>query len=324
MTLPSHLMAYQFDKSSQSHYAYTMTKFLLDSGDPQEYTASQQTARAHQSEIWGSTTNPSLIAKKLGSQKLTPKEAFSHQKELVLQIVAIVPGAVSAEVYADQTTTAENMAEQGREIASWHPRVVVKLPTTIEGLKARTMLRKEGITINNTLVFSQEQVFAISLHEKLMQKEYGKTKSGWPCFISPFVGRLDDKDKNGLGFVSEAMQITHTYFESDLVWMLEASVRNLYHLKAAIEIGSELVTSPKEIYDEWFGLTQAEQDEIDVHDHVSTLQNIPAWTPSKRLQEITTLDEFMEAVEKNDLNITHALTTAGIEKFVEDWKKILE
>src|SRR5882762_5672276 len=128
-----------------------MTKLLLDSGDLIEY-----------------------------------KQMSELAKQIVKDILAIVPGAVSAEVYASHETSAEQMIEQGKQIATWDPRVVVKLPTTLEAFKARTELRKLGICINNTLVFSQQQVFAITLHEKLMQQEFGKPHADYPCFISPF------------------------------------------------------------------------------------------------------------------------------------------
>src|SRR5690348_8185688 len=102
-----------------------MTKFILDSGNPQEYRETSHLAEQHGSMIWGSTTNPSLVAKQLSGKKLTIEQAFSLQKELVLEILEIVPGAVSAEVYSDENTKADEMIEQGRDIASWHERVVV-------------------------------------------------------------------------------------------------------------------------------------------------------------------------------------------------------
>ena len=145
-----------------------MTKFILDSGNPQEYREISHLAEQHGGMIWGSTTNPTLVAKQLSGKKLTIEQAFGLQKELVLEILEIVPGAVSAEVYANAETKAEEMIEQGRDIASWHERVVVKLPTTLEGFKARTALREEDILTNNTLVFSQQQIFAICLHEKIV------------------------------------------------------------------------------------------------------------------------------------------------------------
>lgn len=173
-----------------------MTKLLLDSGDPKEYREIAKLAKDNNAEIWGATTNPTLIAKTLKDRKLTPKEAFDLQKEIVMEILQIVPGAVSAEVYADATTKAEEMIEQGRDIATWDSRIYVKLPTTLEGFKARTALRAQNIPVNNTLVFSQEQIFAITLHEKIMRAT-NKIDNPWPPFISPFVGRLDDGGENG-------------------------------------------------------------------------------------------------------------------------------
>lgn len=300
-----------------------MTKFLLDSGDPEEYKVISSLAKGKGSELWGATTNPSLIAKKLAAsgKKLTTQEAFQLQKDIVLKITEIVPGAVSGEVYADQTTTAQDMAEQGRDIASWHPRVVVKLPTTLEGMKARTELRKEGIGINNTLVFSQEQVFAISLHEKLMTQQYGPAKTGFPAFISPFVGRLDDRGENGLSFLKHALKITHTYFPQDTVWMLEASIRSLAHMKAGMDMGSELLTIPAKVYQEWFALTAEQQAAVTTK--LTGLQDIPQWTPSEGLLGMQSVDELMNAMESGKLDITHPLTTAGIDKFVADWHAIL-
>lgn len=298
-----------------------MTKFLLDSGNPDEYREVKKLAEEKGTELWGSTTNPSLIAKKLTGKKLTTKEAFALQKDLVLEITTIVPGAVSAEVYADQNTTAEDMTQQGLDIASWHNRVVVKLPTTYEGMKARGMLRKEGVTINNTLVFSQEQVFAISQHEKIMKQLYGSPKTGYPCFISPFVGRLDDRGEDGLSFLQHGVNLTHTHFEKDLVWMLEASIRTAAHLKAGIDMGSELETVPAKIFTEWLQMSREERDAVDTKQ--PSLTSIPQWEVPQELLAITTEEELLAAMQDGKLDITHPLTTAGIDKFVADWHAIL-
>src|SRR6185312_8449295 len=142
-------------------------------------------------------------------------------------------------------------------------RVVVKLPTTLEGMKARTELRKSGIPINNTLVFSQEQILAISLHEKLMIEMYGPTASGIPCFVSPFIGRLDDQGQNGMSFVRYSLEMLSKYFPKNTVWMLIASVRSLEHLKASIESSSELVTVPAKVFRDWFALSQEQQEAVD-------------------------------------------------------------
>lgn len=299
-----------------------MTKFLLDSGDPQEYKEIAQLAKEKGSGLWGSTTNPSLIAKKIASsgKKLTPKDAFALQKEIILEIVEIVPGAVSGEVYSTQTTTASDMAEQGREIASWHPRVVVKLPTTLEGFKAREILRKEGISINNTLVFSQQQVYAICLQEMLLQKE-GAKQGTWPVFISPFLGRLDDKGEDGIGLLDDVLRIKNTYFNPDLSWMLAASIRNSYHLKKTLESNSELTTVPAKVLREWFSLTDEQKEALT--QPTPDLVKILSWTPPEELKNIQNLEDFTKAITDGTLDITHPLTKAGIDKFVADWNTIL-
>lgn len=299
-----------------------MTKFLLDSGDPDEYKQLAKTAKDAGSELWGSTTNPSLIAKKLAGKKLSVKEAFALQKDLVLEILTLVPGAVSAEVYSDEKTPAADMIEQGREIATWHERVVVKLPTTIEGFKARTALRQEKIMTNNTLVFSQEQIFAICLHEYIMQKLHGPTNELFPPFISPFVGRLDDIGEDGMSLVEHGMRLKDSFDlklpSSKLaLWMLEASVRTSEHIKRGIDVGAELITAPMKIYDRWFSMKNEPMG------YTKGLTPLPIWTPEPELMSITTVEEFMHAITSNKLNISHPLTEKGITKFVEDWKAIL-
>lgn len=298
------------------------TKFLLDSGDPNEYKEIALLAKQKNAELWGSTTNPSLIAKKLAGQKATAQEAFSVlQKQIISQILEIVPGAVSGEVYASHQTNADQMITQGKEIATWGDRIVVKLPTTLEGFKARTELRKLGICINNTLVFSQQQSFAITLHEKLMIAQYGKPKAAWPCFISPFVGRLDDIGQDGLSMVEHSIAMVRKYFAPDTTWMLEASVRSLAHFKKGLDLGSELITAPAKVYSQWFALTADQQSAIDTK--TPALAEIPNWVPSDELLAINSIDAFMDAITTNKLDITHKLTDQGIDKFVADWSQII-
>lgn len=296
------------------------TKFLLDSGDPNEYQTAQILAKSKGLEIWGATTNPSLIAKKLSGKKVTFNEAFSVlQREIVKEILKIVPGIVSAEVYSDLKTTADEMIKQGFEIAAWDTRIAVKLPTTFEGFKARTKLREKGILINNTLVFSQEQSFAILLHEKIMLEKYGKPKNNFPCFISPFVGRLDDTGLNGMSFIANIIKTQNNFFSKNTGWMLEASVRNLTHLKNGINLDCDLITAPLKIYQEYF---QAKNQTTN-NQMVKQLNQIPYWEPPDYLLKIKTLDDFFNALELNKLNIFHNLTNQGIEKFVADWQLII-
>ena len=309
------------------------TKFILDSGDLTEYKKIKDLTEKNDSTLWGATTNPSLIAKAAGltenGKKFSQKEAFDFQKETILEIVKIVPGAVSAEVYADTDTTPEQMIEQGREIATWHERVVVKLPTTLEGLKARTALRKDKININNTLVFSQQQIFAICLHENIMQQKYGPLGDLWPPFISPFVGRLDDIGIDGMDLIENGMKIKELFSQtlpsSTLaIWMLEASVRKIEHIKRGILAQTELITAPANIYEQWFTLSQDEKDKVDSINYASALQTVPYWTPQENLLKIEDENEFYKAIESGKLDIHHKLTDKGIVRFVEDWKSILK
>lgn len=292
-----------------------MTKFLLDSGDPIEYREISQLAKEKGSELWGATTNPSLIAKKLAGKKVTQQEALQLQKDLVMEILEIVPGAVSAEVYADNNTTAEQMIEQGKDIATWHERIYVKLPTTIEGFKARTELRKLGIAINNTLVFSQEQIYAICLHEELIRQTFNPKPNQWPSFISPFLGRLDDRGEDGLSMLKHGMELKNSNFDPNISWMLSASIRNTYHVQQTIAVNCEIMTAPAKVYKDWF--------QNNISQAVPNLKEIPVWTPSDEVKKIQTIEDFTNAIETNVLNIHHDLTDQGIEKFTIDWKAII-
>ncbi len=301
-----------------------MTKFLLDSGDPDEYRDIATLAKQHGSEIWGATTNPSLIAKKLAGKKISQQEALDLQKQIVMEILDIVPGAVSAEVYADLHTTAEQMIEQGKEIATWHERIFVKLPTTLEGFKARTELRKNKIPVNNTLVFSQEQVYAICLHEKLIQQQFGPVNNQWPPFISPFVGRLDDGGENGMNFIKNAMDLKKQFDvnEQPNTWMLVASVRRVEHLKQTIDLQAEIITAPTKVYHEWLTMDTSSQQNLDTKTYALDLKEIPVWQPSDQIKNCKTLDDFYTLLETKQLNIDHPLTIKGIERFTADWQAI--
>lgn len=289
-------------------------KFLLDSGDPDEYREIAALAKGKGGELWGATTNPSLIAKKLTGQKITKEEAFTLQKKIVLEILEIVPGAVSAEVYADAKTSAEEMITQGHDIATWHERIVVKLPTTLEGFIARTELRKANIVTNNTLVFSQQQIFAICLHEQIVTKQFGLETSRWPSFISPFVGRLDDIGLQGIDLVANGMKIKKLLKPE--LWMLEASARTGQHILEGEELGSELITAPGKVYREYF------QGAIGTVDQ-KQLSAIPYWEPPEQLLNIQTIDGFMDAITSGALDIHHELTDKGLIRFAEDWNSLI-
>lgn len=166
----------------------------------------------------GATTNPSLIAKE--------KRPF---RELVDEICRIVDGPVSLEVVA---TDAEGMVQQGRELAKIAPNVVVKLPTTVDGLKALRVLRGEGIRTNLTLCFSPSQALLV-----------GK---GGATYVSPFLGRLDDISHVGMDVVRTIRRIYDNYGVETKV--LAASLRNPLHVVDAALAGADVATMPFAVF----------------------------------------------------------------------------
>ena len=164
--------------------------------------------------IDGVTTNPSLIAKESGDFETIVKE-----------ICRIVDGPVSAEVIA---LDLEGMLKEARHLATLHPNIVVKIPMTIEGMKAVRQLSEEGIKTNVTLVFSPLQA--------LMAAKAGAS------YVSPFVGRLDDIAHDGLLLVEQIVEIYSNYaFETEII---VASVRHPLHVLESALIGADIATIP--------------------------------------------------------------------------------
>lgn len=162
----------------------------------------------------GVTTNPSLI-----------KKSGRDFKEVIHEICEITSGPVSAEVIA---ITHEDMAAEGRALAEIAGNVVVKLPLTLEGLKACRELTESNIKTNVTLCFSANQA--------LLAAKAGAT------YISPFIGRLDDIHIDGTTLISEIRSIYDNYgFETQI---LAASIRNPLHVKNCALVGADVVTAP--------------------------------------------------------------------------------
>jgi transaldolase len=184
-------------------------KFFLDTANLDEIREA-----ASWGQVDGVTTNPSLIAKE-----------GRDFKQVIHEICTIVDGPISAEAVS---LDAEGMIREGREFAAWHPNVIVKLPMTIEGLKAAKVFKAEGIRTNVTLVFSANQA--------LLAARAGAT------YISPFVGRLDDEGQDGMALISEIVEIFSNYdFETQI---LVASVRHPMHVTTAARLGADVATMP--------------------------------------------------------------------------------
>ena len=167
--------------------------------------------------IDGVTTNPSLVAK-IGR----------NYREVVEEICEIVDGPISAEVLATDT---DGIIKEGREIAKWHPNVVVKVPLIADGLKAVKVFSEEGIKTNVTLCFSCSQ--------GMLAAKAGAT------YISPFVGRIDDISGDGMEVIAQLRTIYDNYgFQTQI---LAASIRHAKHVVEASMIGADVATMPHKV-----------------------------------------------------------------------------
>jgi len=191
----------------------------------------------------GVTTNPSLVS----------REGNVDYRKLVQEICSIVPGPVSTEVLGQDVQT---MVTEAREIAKWADNIVVKIPASLEGVEATSVLASENIKVNFTLCFT--------LNQALLGAAAGAT------FVSPFVGRLDDIGEDGMNVVAEIVEYLDYYqFPTQVI---AASIRHPQHCLAAAGVGAHIATVPYEV------LLQM---------------------------------------------IRHPLTDIGIERFRNDWKKVM-
>ncbi len=275
------------------------TKTFLDSGDPAE---TRQVLNLL-GFLDGQTTNPSLISKnpKASGKKFSQDEVFAFYKQVVKEVTGLIPqGSVSIEVYADASTKTEQMLEQGRNFFTWIPNAHIKFPTTTEGLKAAQQAVEEGIRVNMTLCFSQEQAAAV----------YAATKGAvkGDVFVSPFVGRLDDQGENGMDLIANILQM---YKAGDgHVEVLTASIRSLDHLLYAIKLGSEIATVPFKILREW-GEKSLPMPDVNFKYQPQDLSPI----------SYTQIDL---STNWQDFDIYHKLTDAGIAKFSSDWNALIK
>lgn len=184
-------------------------KFFIDSANIDEIREA-----ASMGLLDGVTTNPSLVAK-----------AGRRLEDVIADICEIVDGPISAEAVSDK---ADDLVAEGRDLAQIHPNVVVKVPLTLDGLKACRTLTKEGTGVNVTLCFSPSQA--------LLAAKAGAT------FISPFVGRLDDISHTGMDLIGQVVSIYRNYDIATEV--LVASIRHPVHIVEAAMMGADIATIP--------------------------------------------------------------------------------
>lgn len=188
-------------------------KFFIDTANLDEIKEANELGL-----IDGVTTNPSLVA----------KEGDVDFKERIAAICSIVKGDVSAEVTSLDT---DGMLTEGRELAKIAPNVVIKVPLTLDGLKACRTFRAEGTKVNVTLCFSAAQALLAA-------------KAG-ASYISPFIGRLDDIAQDGMQLIRDIVQIYDNYgFATEV---LAASIRHPMHIVDCALAGADVATIPYKI-----------------------------------------------------------------------------
>lgn len=169
--------------------------------------------------ISGVTTNPSLISKE-----------NKNFEEIIQEISNIVDGPISAEVISFESLA---MVEEGKKLAKIHKNIVIKLPITLEGLKACKLLKNEGIKTNLTLIFTVNQA--------LLAARAGAS------YVSPFVGRLDDIGVNGIDLIKEIKDIFDKHnIKTEII---AASIRNPLHVKETAKAGAHIATIPYKVID---------------------------------------------------------------------------
>jgi len=187
-------------------------KFFIDTADVKEIRELAETGF-----VDGVTTNPTLVARSGG-----------NFLEVIKEISTFISGPISAEVAA---LDAETMINEGRKLAKIASNVVIKVPLTMDGLKACKALRGDGIGVNVTLCFSAGQALLAA-------------KAG-ASFISPFIGRLDDIGQDGLDLIAQIAEIYSNYdFETEI---LAASIRSPLHIVEAARLGAHVATIPPKV-----------------------------------------------------------------------------
>jgi transaldolase len=242
--------------------------------------------------------NPVLKDRIAAGHKLTVTEQKEEYKKIVQSISPLVGTAgVSIEVFADMNTTGEEMLTQGIEMYAWIPNAYIKC--TPGGLHAAEMSVRQRMRVNMTLCFSQEQAAAVYAATKATQT---------PVYVSPFIGRLDDHGQNGIDLIKN---IKRMYASGDgHVHVLAASIRSVSHLLVVFAAHAELATVPATVLRKWAaaGCSTEQQD-----------------APSQsRLDHPALSGIAYRELDLNEpwqsFNISHELTTKGIETFVADYR----
>jgi len=279
------------------------TKLFLDGGDPGETRSLLELLGF----LDGQTTNPTLISKNPEARKrlesggaFREEEVLEFYRGVVREVSALLPqGSVSIEVYADRSTSPGAMLIQGEKMFQWIPNAHVKFPTSRNGLEAAGQAVRNGLRVNMTLVFTQEQAAAV----------YAATagaKRG-DVFLSPFIGRLDDRGENGMDLIANVLRM---YARGDgHVEVLTASVRTMDHFLRALQLGSDIITAPYAILKEW-------------GERGMPLPGSDYTYDAKGLVPIAAQELPLDR-EWASYDLSHDLTEKGMAKFSSDWNALI-
>lgn len=277
-----------------------LPNIFLDGGIPEETAKANALLKTEGflKGIEGQTTNPTLIMKNFAEVKRqsTLQEKTEEYKRIVVAMGAYIDGPISIQVIGNKETSMETMLSDAREKITWISNGVIKFPCTHEGVKAAEIFCHEG-PVNITLVFSQEQAAAV----------YAATKnSSFPVFVSPFVGRLDDKGEDGMDVVKNILEM-YKKCGNKHPRVLAASLRTIDHILYSIYLKSDVMTIPFRLLSEW------KMEKFRLPDATYTY-------PKKNLNPIPYKDISLDKSWQS-YDITHPLTDSGVQKFWDDWNE---
>jgi transaldolase len=266
------------------------TKIYLDSSNPEDTSEALKILGF----LDGQTTNPSLFAK-ANTNKYSETEVWEAYKSCVLSIHKLIPeGSVSAEIYADTSSTVNQMLIQAERIQEFGEFVHIKIPTCTNGIKTLETLVSQNKKVNMTLGFDQNQAFAIA--------NMAKNTAPNQIYYSSFIGRLFDNGVNGIENLKNIKQM-YTELNSP-VSILACSFRSLDQFLACMALEVDIVTVSLDILKEW-------------QKHNFT---IPA-LDSFHFDGVKT--NYIPLEELDSTKVNNPLSLAGIHKFAADWNSII-
>jgi len=289
-----------------------LPKIFLDSGNPED----TKRAKSLLGFLDGQTTNPSLVLKHPEAQKyiaegkkFTQEELLTFYKQIIVELDTQLAGPISVETYADWETTSDEMLDQAHEMNKWGNNIYIKFPSIPAGIRAANEFVKTKGSVNMTLVFDQQQAAAA----------YAATMPTFkPAFISPFVGRLDDRGFKGLDILKN---INKMYKEFDMkrnekkahIEVLSASIRHMTHFYGSIVNGADILTIPMTIIEQWIQEERFMPDESYRPDTTGLRSII--------YKDLPYHDDYaMYPFEREE----GSLLDEGLVKFAADWNSLLD